>query len=68
MTALINSEGRVLTHTNACLETTLLQLNSSNTCYTTGEHDSICLINGSDKLLLSYYSYFINRNVFRTIQ
>ena len=43
MTTLTNSEGRVLTYTNELFETILLQLNSSNNCYTTGENDIISL-------------------------
>ena len=38
MTTLTNSEGRVLTYTNEVLETILLQLNSSNNYYASGEH------------------------------
>ena len=43
MTTLTNSEGKVLTYTNELLETILLQLNSSNTYYTSGENDIIFL-------------------------
>ena len=39
MTILTNSEGIVLTCTNSFLKTISLQLNSSNTYYTSGEHD-----------------------------
>ena len=64
MTTLTNSEGRVLTYTSAHLATILLQLSSSNTYYTTGEHDISCIPTGSNQLLLLYYTYFINRDIF----
>ena len=38
MAALTNSEGEILTYTNECIETILLQLNSSNDYYTTGDN------------------------------
>ena len=41
MATFTNSEGLVISHTNKCLETILLQLNASNTYYTTGEHNII---------------------------
>ena len=41
MTTLTNSEGKLLTYTNELLETNLLQLNSSNNYYTSGEHDIV---------------------------
>ena len=41
MTTFTNSEGLIITHTNELSETTLLQLNSSNNYYTSGEHDII---------------------------
>ena len=44
MTTLTISEGRVLRYTNGRLETILLQLNSSNNCYTSGEHDTISFL------------------------
>ena len=44
MTTLTNSEGRIMTFTNGLLGTIVLQLNPSNTYYTTGEHDTIDLI------------------------
>ena len=68
MTAFTNSEGLVITHTNECLETILLQLNSSNNFYTSGEHDNILIKIGSNRLLLLGCTYFINRNIFRIIQ
>ena len=39
MTTLTNSEGKVLTCTNEFVETVLLQLNSSNNYYTSGDDD-----------------------------
>ena len=63
MTTLTNSEGRVLTYTNGFLETVLLQLNSSNNYYTSGEHDIIFIGTDSHKSLLLYYTYFINRTI-----
>ena len=57
MTTLTNSEGLVITYTNECLETILLQLNSSNNYYTSGEHDIICFIKiGSNKILILDYT------------
>ena len=41
MTALTNSEGEIVTYTSEFLETILLQLNSSNNYYTTGDDDAI---------------------------
>ena len=64
MTTFTHSEGRALTYTNELLETVLLQLNSSNNYYTSGEHDIsslFCFIKiGSNKLLILDYGYFIN--------
>ena len=62
MATLTNSEGRVLTY--KVVETILLQLNSSNNYYTTGEHDIISIKAGSNKLLLLDHTYHINRNIF----
>ena len=57
MTTLTNSEGLVITYTNDFLETILLQLNSSNNYYTSGEHDIICFIKiGSNKILILDYT------------
>ena len=47
MTTLTNSEGKVLTCTNEFIETILLQLNSSNNYYTTGDDDIIFIKVGS---------------------
>ena len=49
MTTLTNSEGKVLTYTNELIETILLQLNSSNNYYTTGNDDVIIIKIGSTK-------------------
>ena len=68
MTTLINSEGLVITYTNECLETILLQLNSSSNYYTPGEHDIIFIKIGCNKILFLYCTYFINRNIFQIIQ
>ena len=43
----------------------LLQLNSSSNYYTSGEHDIIFANIGSNKMLISDYTYFINRNIFQ---
>ena len=45
------------------LETILLQLNSSNIYYTTGEHDIRFIKVGSNKTLFLDYTYYINRNI-----
>ena len=39
MTTFANSEGLVITYTDDLLETIVLQLNSSNNYYTSGDHD-----------------------------
>ena len=65
MTTLTNSEGKVLTYTNEFIETILLQLNSSNNCYTTGDDDVIFIKIGSNKVLLLDYTYHIDRTVFQ---
>ena len=51
MTTLTNSEGKVLTYTHELIETILLQLNSSNKCYTTGDDDVLVVKIGSNKVL-----------------
>ena len=66
MTNLTNSEGRVLTYTNELLETILLQLNSSNNYYTSGEYVIIFIKIGSNELLLLYHTYRINRIIFQS--
>ena len=65
MTTLTNSEGKVLTYTNEFIETILLQFNSSNNYYTTGDDDIIFIKIGSNKILLLYYTYHINRTIFQ---
>ena len=68
MTTLTNSQGKVLTYTSELIETILLQLNSSNNHYTTGDDDVILIKIGSNKVLLLDYTYHINRTVFRITQ
>ena len=63
MTNLTNSEGNVLTYTNEFIETILLQLNSSNNYYTSGDDDIIFIKIGSNKILLLDYTYHINRTI-----
>ena len=63
MTTLTHSECRVLTYTNELLETSLLQLNSFNSYYTTGEHNIIFIKIGSNQLLLLDQTYYINRHI-----
>ena len=65
MTTLTNSEGTVLTHTNELIETILLQLNSSNNYYTTGDDDILFIKIGSNRVLRLDYTCHINRNVFQ---
>ena len=65
MTTLTNSEGKISNYTNEFVETILLQLNSSNNYYTTGDADIIFIKIGSTKVLLLYYTYHINRNIFQ---
>ena len=43
----------------------LLQLNSSNNCYTTGDDYIIFIKIGSTKVLLLDYTYHINKNIFQ---
>ena len=69
MTTLTNSEGKILNYTNEFIETILLQLNSSNNYYTTGDDNILFIKIGSNKkvLLLDYTSH-INRTIFKFIQ
>ena len=67
MTTLTNSQGKLLTYTNELVETILLQLNSSNNYYTSGDDDIIFIKIGSTKVLLLDYTYHINRTIFRII-
>uniref|UniRef100_UPI00404B2DF6 hypothetical protein n=1 Tax=Flavobacterium sp. TaxID=239 RepID=UPI00404B2DF6 len=65
MTSLTNSEGKDLIYTNEFIETILLQLNSSNNYFTTGNDDVIFVKIGSTKVLLLDYTYHINRTIFQ---
>ena len=65
MTTLTNSEGLVITYTNEFLETVLLQMNSSSSYYTSGEHAILFIKIGSNKILLLDHTYFIIRNIFQ---
>ena len=65
MTTLTNSEGKVLTYTNEFIETILLQLNSSNNYYTSRDDDILFIKIGSNKVLILYYTYLMNRNIFQ---
>ena len=64
---LTNSEGKLIEYTNEFIETILLQLNSSNNYYTTGDDDVIFIKIGINKVLLLDYTYHINRIFFRII-
>ena len=63
MTTLTNSEGKILTYTNDFIETILLQLNSSNNYYTSGDDDILFIRMGSNKALVSDCTYYINSNI-----
>ena len=65
MTTRTNSEGKCLPYTNEFIETTLLQLNSSNNYYTTGDDDILFIKIGYNKVLVVYYTYHINRTSFQ---
>ena len=65
ITTLTNSEGIIFTYTNEFIETILLQLNSSNNYYTTGDDDVLFIKIGSNKVLVLDYTYHINRNIFQ---
>ena len=67
MTTLTNSEGKVLSYTNEFIETIILQLNSSNNYYTSGDDNILFIKIGSTKVLLLEYTYHINRTIFRII-
>ena len=64
MTTLTNSAGKVLTDTEL-IETIILQLHSSNNYHTTGDDDILFIKIGSTKVLLLYYTYYINITVFQ---
>ena len=65
MTTPTNSQGKILNYTSEIIETILLQLNSSNNYYTTGDDDVIFIRIGSTKVLLLDYTYHINRTIFQ---
>ena len=65
MTTLTNSKGVIHNYTNEYLESILVQLNSSNTYYTTEGVDVIFIKINSNKLLLLDFTYHINRNIFQ---
>ena len=65
MATVTNSQGLIITHTNECLETVLLQLNASNTYYTSGENDIICIKVGYVYVLRLDHTYHSNRNRFQ---
>ena len=65
MTTLTNSEGLVIDYTNEFLETILLQLNASNSYYTTGDNNIIFIKIGSKKIWVLDYTYHINSNIFQ---
>ena len=65
MTTLTNSQGKIFNYTNEFIETILLQLNSSNNYYTTGDDDVIFIKIGSTKVLSLDYTYHINRTIFQ---
>ena len=64
MTTLTNSQGKILTYTNEFIETILLQLNSSNNHYATGDDDIIFIKIGSNKVLLLDHTYHMKRTIF----
>ena len=63
MTTLTNSEGKILNYTNEFIETIILQLNSSNNYYTTGDDDVLFIKIGYNKVLILYYTYHIKINI-----
>ena len=65
MTTWTNSEGKDLSYTKGLLQTIILQLNGSNTYYTTGEHDVIFIKLGSNKVSLLDFTYHVNRHTFQ---
>ena len=67
MATLTNSQGKILNYTNELIGTILLQLSSSNNCYTTGDDDIIFIKIGSNKVLLLDDTYHINRTIFEII-
>ena len=65
MATLTNSQGKILNYTNEFIETILLQLNSSNNYYTTGDDEVISIKIGYTKVLLLDYTYHISRTIFQ---
>ena len=65
MTTLSNSEGKYLTYTNGLIETILLHINSSSNYYTSGDDCIIFIQICYDKVLILYYTYHIDRNIFQ---
>ena len=65
MTTLTSSEGKVLTYTNELIETIILQLNSSNNYYTTGDDDALFIKIGSNSVLVLDCIYHINIIIFQ---
>ena len=65
MTTPTNSLGNILNYTNELIERILLQLNSSNDYYTTGDDYILFIKIGSTKVLLLDYTYHINRTIFQ---
>ena len=63
MTTFTNFECKFSTYTNECLETVLLQLNSSNNYHTSGEYYIIFIEMGSNKISTLDYTYLIKRNI-----
>ena len=68
MTTVTNSEDKVLTCTNEFIETILLQLNSSNNYYTSGDDDILFIKIGSNRVLVLDYTYHIKKIFSRIIQ
>ena len=68
MATLPNPGCKALAYTNEFIETILLQLNSSNNYYTSGDDDIFFIKIGSNKVLVLEYSYHIYRTIFRIIQ
>ena len=67
MTTLTTSLGKILKYNNECIETILLQLNSSNNYYTAGDDYIIFIKIGSTRVFISDYTYHINRTIFQNI-
>ena len=65
MTTLTNSEGKCLTYTNEFIETILVQLNSSNNYYTSGDGAILFIKVGSNKLLVLDYTCHMNITMFQ---